>query len=133
MDDLANFTVKPLLRCFGVDAIRPGTVCGAPAAWTEPAKPGQQQQYFCDKHKRVSSVEIDANPVFRRVTITLDVMLAAVHMTDAGAKTKAWAELERAVSAIGGVVNLHSASSTVGRYNPTAPRPAPPRLEGRVR
>ena len=59
--------------------------------------------------------------MFRRVSLTLEVLFAGVSHIPAMAQIEAVARLERAVEAAGGIVSLNAASSTVGRYEPPPP------------
>jgi hypothetical protein len=72
--------------------------------------------YYCDRHRRPTDEPIAAEPLIRRVSVTLEVLFAAVNwLPGPGPQLEALARLETAVEEAGGVINLHAVNSVMGR------------------
>ena len=116
--DSSVFTVCPPFRCFGQPSHLRGEVCCRPAAWTRPTRLDVAPTFFCDRCKQPTDVPIVGDELFRRVTVTLDVMFASVSLLPAAAHTEAVARLDALLRPHGGVICLHGVTSQVGRYTP---------------
>jgi hypothetical protein len=132
MPEWPELVVRPPARCFGRRADRPGRPCGRRALWMRPSKHGTENQFFCDECKRNGDEIIPPDALFRRVTVSLDIELAAADLTQAAAHAEAVARVEELVQQAGALLNLHRITSVVGRPAAQA-RPAPaPRAAARV-
>jgi hypothetical protein len=87
--------------------------------------------FFCELHRQPGDVPIAPPFIFRRVAVTLEVLFAGTSSNATLAQIEAVSRLEQAVQAAGGVINLHSARSTVGRYVAPASPPRKPAGKGR--
>lgn len=127
MGDVPRFVVAPTLRC--QEPLEPGgwKVCGAPAVALRRGVGEMPAGYFCGEHARLGDQEIPPAYLFRRVSVTIDVLFAGASMLPGQAEHEAVERLRELVASAGGVINLHAASSAVGRYEAPAP---PPRTKG---
>src|SRR6266542_1545939 len=96
-------------------------VCGARAMWMRPPTTLAEPRFFCALHSLAGDVPVPDDALFRRVTVTLEVMLCAVSSNPGVAHAEAVEQLERVIAGAGGVVNLHACRSQLGRW---APQPA---------
>jgi hypothetical protein len=119
--DVPELVVRPPARCFHKPADHPGRPCGRRATWMRCSKHGAENQFFCDVHKRSTDVLIPADALFRRVTVTLDVELAAADLTPNAAHTEAVARVLELVEQLAGLPNIHRVTSVVGRPARQAP------------
>lgn len=117
----AGFTVSTPRRCFGHDPIRPGQACGRPALWMLEPTLGNAAQFFCDAHRRSGVVPIALDAPYRRVSVTLEILVSAAELTPAAAHQEAVALLVDAVTRVGGVPSLMYLTSTIGRDARQAP------------
>jgi hypothetical protein len=113
--DVTPFGVTPPFRCFGRPELPENLVCGARASWMRPAVNGAIAQFFCDRCKGKNDVAIASDVLFRRLTVSLDVMFAAVDLVPGAARAEAVARLELLVQQAGGVICLHGITEQVGR------------------
>ena len=120
MPDVAEFAVVPPLRCHELLHHSPGAVCGAKAEWMRPGQHELPVGYFCSQHREPTDVRIPETFVLRRVSITADVLFAGASMAQALSQAEAVDRLERAIRSVGGVINLHTVTSAVGRCSPPA-------------
>lgn len=119
--DWPELVVRPPARCFGRRRELPGRPCGRRAIWMRPSKHGVEPQYFCDECKRSGDEPIAADALFRRVTVSLDIELAAADVTMSAAHAEALAVVEELVHRARGLLNLHRITSVVGRPARQAP------------
>lgn len=125
MADVPEFTVRPPLRCFGLRKDQPGVPCARPAIWQRRAVHGFEPAYFCDDCRQPTDEPIAETPVFRRVQVMCEVLFSGTSLLERTALREAVGQLERAVEAAGGVLNVHDYRSAVGRHAaPAAPRKA---------
>lgn len=96
----------------------------------EPAN-GQPCEFFCDEHRRPGVVPLSRTAPFRRVTLHLEVLIAAAELTPAAAHSEAVKTVLDAVALVGGVPNLVNITSTVGRIAVPQPSGAPNASQGR--
>lgn len=125
MSDLVTFTVRPPLRCFGRWPFARGIVCAKPAAWMRPPINGACAQFFCDRCRQPSDVPIASDAMFRRLTVSLDVMYAACELLPAAAEEEATDRLWKLIEPSGGLICIHGAVHQVGRWQPSAPSDVP--------
>lgn len=116
--ELAAFAVRPPLRCFEIVDLRTGARCGELAVWSRPTNGARPLGYFCSAHSFPTDEPIQDDAPFRRVGITLDVLFAGVSWDRSKAHAEAVERLEAAVQALGGVINLQTCRSQVGRIGP---------------
>lgn len=121
MSDAPEFHVKPTIRCFHRDPDRSPAACARQARWMRPGASSVPSGYFCDEHVSPGDVPIPATVIFRRVSVQLEVLFSATDFSPGMAQAEAVAALERAVERVGGVINLHTVTSVVGRYASPAP------------
>lgn len=112
--NLASFMVRPPLRCYEITNSLTGARCGDPAVFTRPAAHGQARGFFCREHSLAGDEQIRDDAVFRRVSITVDVLFSGVSWDRSKAQSEALSRLERCVAEAGGVINLHSCHSAMG-------------------
>jgi hypothetical protein len=115
MPDVVPFTVKPPLRCFGRREFARDQFCGARACWMRPSMHGGIVQFFCDRCKGSTDVPIADDAIYRRLTVSLDVMFAAVDLVPSTARAEVVARLEQLLQHAGGVICLHGITEQVGR------------------
>lgn len=127
MDDappnVPTCSIAPPPRCHYRDELHPGYVCGELATCVRPGRDWFNPEYFCDRHKQPADVPIPAEHVFRRVVLEVKVLFAGTHINAPIAQAEAVARLERAVVAIGGLVEVEGARSYVVK----SPAQTPPR------
>lgn len=132
MADIPELVVRPPARCFGKRKDRPGRSCGRRALWMRPSRFNAENQFFCDECKRPGDELIPDDALFRRVTVSLDIELAAAELTPAAAHAEAVVVVEDLVRQAVGLLNLHRVISVVGRparkTAPAAARPAQARV-----
>lgn len=87
--------------------------------------------FYCDDCRADSDAPIADDALFRRVAVTIDVVLCGTSSSEAAARREALLLLERAVHGIGGIINLHAMTTAIGRRAPQAPAPRPPAGKGR--
>lgn len=121
MPDVALFTVRPPLRCFGRSGILAETLCGKPASWMIPTGNGLDPRFFCDDCRPPNAQPVHDAAPFRRVTVQLEIFLAGATYPPSSAHWEAVELVMRAIEAVGGVGNLRDVTSAIGRCEP--PRP----------
>ena len=109
MSDVAQFAVRPPLRCFYQYSTSQKSLCGAAACWFRPGPRFELTGFYCRAHHRIGDVPIPDDVLFRRVAVSLEILLSAAAGTDALARG-----LARVVERLGGLVNLHAVTSVVG-------------------
>jgi hypothetical protein len=72
--------------------------------------------YFCGWHRASTDEPIAANGQFRRVSVTVQVLLAGASWMPREAENEAVERLRAAVERVGGVSSLVSATSHVVRW-----------------
>lgn len=134
MSDIAVFTVRPPLRCFAPLERNPELLCGELAWWKRRGASGDRCEFFCDAHRDSSDLPITGEVIFRRVSLSVDVLFAGASWYPTVAQIEALSRLEHAVVRAGGVLNLVTVTSAVGRSSPPALPPGGrggrPRREG---
>jgi hypothetical protein len=116
-----RFLVVPPMRCWHQRGHPPTAPCGLVASWMQP---GDREGYFgfrCGLHRLYDDVRIEPGLPFRLITVTLDVLLAAIGEDEARAHAEVVARLEQTIQRLGGLVNLHVVRSVVGRPATQAP------------
>jgi hypothetical protein len=78
-------------------------------------------QFFCAAHAIPTDELLTDESLFRLVSVTMEIRLCGVGETPGAAHAEALARLERALTPIGGVINLHACRSMVVRATPPAP------------
>lgn len=124
MTDVAVFASRPPLRCFEIIDLRTGARCGGDAAVARRRGATQPVGYFCGAHAMAGDDPIRDDDVFRRVSVTLDILFAGVSWDRTIAQAEALAGLEALVDAAGGVINLSACRSQLGRVGPLPARVA---------
>lgn len=130
MADVANFSLAPPLRCGELLGNSPRTWCGAPASHFRPRVSEFPDGYFCASHARPGDQPIADSFLFRRVSVQLEVLLAGVTWQPGDADHEAVELLNRVIERAGGLVNLRTVTSAVGRYSPPAPQTRGPKPRG---
>ena len=115
MCESPRYLVRPPLRCFELDPSRPAGVCARPARWSAPLSLRGELAFYCDDHRPMRAAPVSLDALFRRVSITADVLFSGTSFDRARAHAEALAQLEYAVEAAGGLLNLHVCRSEVGR------------------
>lgn len=118
MPDAPKFLVVPPLRCGAPREDSPRSFCGERAVYERPDPDFTPVRFYCGKHHQDGDTPIAADVLFRRLTLTLDVLFAGVTLTDELARAEAYDRLAHAVEDLGGVISLHRITSEVGRYSP---------------
>lgn len=106
-------TIAPPLRCYHRTGNSLQPFCGHAASWMRPGRDWFSVEYFCNLHHETCDVAIPAEHAFRRVRLTVDVLLAGVSINSPIAQGEAVAQLEAAVQSIGGVLDVSRVLSTV--------------------
>lgn len=118
MADVPMFAVCPPLRCgFPVDPLN-FAFCGELAYWQRPGGEFDPVRFFCQKHRLAGDEPIPEYTMFRRITLTIDVVFAGVTLRQREAELEAFGRLQALLEAHGGLVNLHQVRSDVGRRRP---------------
>lgn len=113
--DIRLFSVMPPLRCCFELQSSPRKFCGERAQWFRPADAFGRGAFFCRKHRDETDQVLGADVLVRRVRVLADAIFAGVSMVRQDAHTEALDQLEAAIAARGGLLNLHSVTSEVGR------------------
>jgi hypothetical protein len=113
-------TIGPPLRCCYRDVGRPGGFCGDLAVAKRPGSLYFAPLYFCGVHRLPADVPIAGERVFRRVRLSLDVLLAAIDPAAPVAQAEALERLELAVKALGGEMDVLRVTSSFVRWTPPA-------------
>ena len=123
MADIPTFTVLPPLRCFDPVGNSLDLACAAEARWMRRSGDGSLPAFYCDGHREPGDTPIAGPLVVRRVSLVAEVLFCAVTPFQNGSQTEAVTRLEQAVGMAGGLLNLVSVTSTIGRWTPvSAPR-----------
>jgi hypothetical protein len=104
--------------------------CGAPATSKRPGSQWFAEQFFCAAHAQPIDVPIAGERVFRRVRLSADVLFAAVDANPPMAQAEALERLERAIEAVGGLLDVSRVTSGFVRWTPPAGRSARPTAAG---
>lgn len=126
MGDVAQFQVRPPLRCYQQLPDSAIATCGDLAEYQRIGAGGLQVGYFCAAHRQATDVPIAGATTFRRVSVQIELLLAGTSPIPAMAQAEAVARLEAALERIHGLVNLSAVTSAIGRYEPP-----PPPLKGK--
>ena len=81
-----------------------------------PDRGGHPGPLFCTVHAPKTAVPIAGQVLLRRVSVQAEVIFTGHGITPAHDQAEAVAQLEQAIEAIGGTLNLHAATSVLGRY-----------------
>jgi hypothetical protein len=122
VSDIPEFTVLPPLRCSMPFAGAAHVWCGDRALWMHVGESPLRTQFFCERHHGDRDVPILGEIVLRRVSLVVEVLFAGVTFVPGPAHAEALSQLEAAVDLAGGILNLHSASSAIGRWTPPSSR-----------
>lgn len=109
----------PTLRCAKRVEGRPGDVCAVAATHVRPGSVWFAATHFCAAHALPCDVPIAGQQVFRRVRVSCDVLFAAVDPNQSIAQAEALLQLELAVKAAGGLLNVDRIVSNVVRWAPS--------------
>jgi len=120
---LQPFVVIPRLHCHFAPPSSPTQVCAGKAVWMAPGTTIGAGGYFCDQHRPIGAIAIADDAVFRRVKLTVQVILGGASWDKSIAQTEALRRLERAVHLLGGYLDVVSVTSEVGRGGPQACAP----------
>lgn len=71
---------------------------------------------WCTDHRPMTAVPVAGALLLRRVSITAEVVFTGHGVNPGYDQAEAVGQLERAVQAAGGTLNLHTATSVMGRY-----------------
>lgn len=113
------------MRCHFQTQGSPRFFCGELASWMRAGSLSFSPGYFCNAHHSIDDVAIPAEKMFRRVSMTVEILFASVSLVPAEAHAEVLARLELAVEQAGGVLNLHTVTSAIGRSSqPAAPERA---------
>jgi len=118
--DVANFRVAPPPRCGQLERNSLSRFCGRRATHIRLGVGEFPVGYFCPQHSSPGDKIIPASFLFRRVSVQLEVTLAGVSLQPGEAEGDAVGALVRAIERAGGLVNLHTVHSALGRYTPPA-------------
>jgi len=116
MPDAPAVQVVPPLRCQHQNQNRGDVLCGRPAEWMRPGTAALPPRYFCGWHKRKTDVAVPETGVFRRVSVTVQVLISGASWTPRVAESEAVEQVRAAVERVGGVSSLVSATSHVVRW-----------------
>lgn len=122
MSDIAEFSVLPPLRCSMPLGPSDRGWCGAAAVSMTVAESPWRVQYFCASHAHLADQPLVGPFVFRRVSLVCEVQFAGVTLVWGPAQAEALARLEAVVSQAGGLLNLTSVTSVLGRWTPPTER-----------
>lgn len=96
-----------------------------------PARAGLPGPLWCSVHAPGTAVPIAGPLLVRRVSVVAEVVFTGHGITPAYDQAEAVAQLERAIEAIGATLNLHAATSQLGRYEaPPVRQVGPGRRKG---
>ena len=84
------------------------------------SRDGSPPALICDGHRETGDTPIAGPLVVRRVSLVAEVLFCAVTPFQNLSQREAVTRLEQAVGMAGGVVNLVSVTSTIGRWTPPA-------------
>jgi hypothetical protein len=113
--DIRLFTVLPPLRCCFYLNLPGRSFCGERAVLFRPTDAFGRGAFFCRAHADATDQAIVADVLVRRVRVLADAVFAGVSMVRQDAHSEAIDQLEAAIKARGGLLNLHSVTSEVGR------------------
>ena len=120
MADVAKFEIFQPPRCHELVGQHCSIPCGSLASWVRPGVGELPSGYFCDSHRQIDDRPIPAEFLLRRVSVVVEVSIAAASMLPGLAQHEAVERVRQAVEGAGGLFNLHTVTSTVGRYRPPA-------------
>jgi hypothetical protein len=130
MPEMPMFSVDTPRRCFGLDRDATSSICNRRACWMLAPVNGAAASFYCDLHRRQGVVPIALDVPFRRITLTVDVLLSASSLMSAAAHQEAVATILDALVEAGAVPNLVAITSTIGRFSPSPAPGATNRLLG---
>ena len=116
MPDLPEFLIRPPFRCHELGENGSKRACGKPAQWAPSADDSERRGFYCQDHKRESDQRILDTAEFRRVSVTLEVVFNATSFDEAAAIAEVVRTAEVALERAGGLVNLHTTHSQIGRW-----------------
>ena len=111
---LVDFTLAPTPRCYYRGENAPREICGRPAICMAPATAVNVAAFFCALHRRADSVPIAATTPYRRVRLTIEILLGGASASPEAAHSEAVAWLERVVEARGGWLDVRAVTSEIG-------------------
>lgn len=112
------FTIMPPLRCSYVEETPDRNFCGAHARYMRAPSPDEGSRFVCAAHRGTNDVPIAGELAIRVVTLNVEVLFAGVVPSPRIALLEALMRLNQAVEGVGGLVNLHGATSQLGRWTP---------------
>jgi hypothetical protein len=84
---------------------------------------GEAARFFCGHHRPPGSTPIADDAPFRRVSLTIEVLVSAAALTPAVAHREAMERVCCAVADAGGVFSLIEVTSVIGRIHPALRKP----------
>lgn len=121
MAKVPQFVVVPPMRCADRSPDPLSPPCARRATWERSSKSGGMSEFRCELHRRPGDVPIAPGLLFRRVSVQLEVLLAATSESPNVAHTEAVELLRGEIERIGGVVSLVSVTSLVGQGASSTP------------
>jgi hypothetical protein len=121
--NLPEFMIAPAPRCFHHEQNEIRTICGELATHVRKGTWWFDDQYFCDAHCQPGDELVAGDRVCLRLEFTVKVVLSGTSVSPILSRVEAMARLEAAIAAAGGLLDVESVRSAIGRYKPTsAPR-----------
>ena len=110
--------VTPWPRCSDPHTPSPGGVCGEIARYQGRAPGCDALGFFCELHRPIAAWPIEGEQLVRRVSVTLQVFIAAVDSAPGDGLTEAYDRLEGAIRRVGGLTSLVAVTSETVRGTP---------------
>jgi hypothetical protein len=107
--------VVPKMRCWNREHDSMPVFCGALASAMRPGSSLFSTKYFCESHRTETDIAIPSDIVFRRVNITLSVLVAGVSMHAPTAQVEAVNLVKDALASAAMVVTVLEVDSLVCR------------------
>lgn len=120
MADMPTFTALPAPRCCEITNREPLVICNRPAYWMPGIELLQVTPFYCDEHRPTFHRPIAGACRVRRVSVVSQIVLCSALQSDVVAKAEALARLVGGVQRVGGLLNLHTVTGTIGHWTPPA-------------
>src|SRR5262249_6888561 len=124
MSDIGVFRVALPIRCCELIESRALLTCSKPALWERPGPGFNRSTFYCNAHRRPIDFANDENVIVRRVCVTSQFTLTAVHVVDRLAEAEAIERINQAVQGVGGAFSPVNAMVLTGQYVPWPSMPA---------